>query len=1448
MLELLSWGLCATEIYRRSVMKEKNRKGILTALIAVLSIQGVKFKKKIGIITALAVLVSLAGIATASPFNINIIQPGGNPTTFHLGQTNTFGLDMGNFLAPSPPSDTRTLEVAFSTVRCNTENPYPYNETCNADKFVLVRGLQLIGDGPHGGALITIPSAQATATYLPSSKDPRGTFDIQLQGPLTDPIGTRYTLSIFGWDLTTGEDVQSATITVQFVLPPPPPPPPPGEEYWNVEWFKTMPWQFTEFVLPFGQDYLVTSGFRAPEAVTHIFDGVQNPLAVNKGDRLKFWHNSDISDDLYVNERTIGNEAVESTLKLYGYFDKGPGNLTVIDPVTNKKPEQAPYTDPISPFYPQAMDSPRKDFVTFNPAIMDHNQGWPELIFIDPNNGSNFGNNIQRPQEKTFKRMWYEKAWFKDDYQAKANGHWDVVIEACKPLDEAYECPYVTTLPLDDEEAIHDQLMAGNRIREHNNDPNFGDTYAPAIEQEFAYMTLNDIRMPIMVKNGSHILIPMAHYDDTYRGINSFDAADHGVKDAVKVESEKTLGMDIDGDGQLSMDTDGKDVSGDESIVLVLDNKKLSKHDNLQFFDNVVTLKDVFTNPASIVYKVCDNEGGGSQNCVDDQVLAVGEVAKYQRGMINSKGPFYIKLIGVDIGSNKAIIEVGRMFGQTRANIGDNARWNQKAFIVDEVFYNIVGIKTKVVNDVEQFKYIVIRQKLPKDEIKLYGKHLKVWAPGEILPELPPFNMPHEVIVDVSEEQDKVKIGNKVEAPPLEIKYIREAKEKRFVGELKEIYNQSGNNEAWVVEWFNTMPFQYTEFILPFGQKYLVTTGFWAPEAATHIWDGNATGEEMPVINHGDRLKFWHDASIGTGLYINGYGSLEESTLRLYGYFDEGPGDLNVIDPATSKKPEQAPYTDPEAPFYPQSSQSPRKDFVTFNPAIMDHNQGWPELIFLDPANGNTIQRPQEKTFKRMWYEKAWFKDDYQAKANGRWDVVIEACKPLDEAYECRYVTTLPLDDEEAIHDQLMAGNRIREHNNDPNFGDTYAPAIEQEFAYMTLNDVRMPIMVQSGSHILIPMAHYDDTYRGINSFDAADHGVKDAVKVESEMTLGMDIDGDGQMSTMDPDGTIMGDESIVLVLNNKKLSKYDDLQFFDNVVTLKDVFTNPASIVYKVCDNEGGGSQNCIDDQVLNVGEVAKYQRGMINSKGPFYIKLIAVDTNSNKAVIEVGRMFGQTSANIGANANWNQKAFIVDEVFYNVVAIKTNVVNGVEQFKYIVIRQKLPKDEIKLYGKHLKVWAPGEILPELPPFNMPHEIIVDVLRNQAKPANMQDKIGEKVPVDPLEIMYVLEAKEPRFQGQLKEIYAQTGASITPTPTTPTPTTPTPTPTPTTPTPGSCQGDINGDGTINSADFVLFASAYNSASGDSRYNVKADMNNNGAINSLDFVLFAAQYGTSCSV
>jgi len=80
--------------------------------------------------------------------------------------------------------------------------------------------------------------------------------------------------------------------------------------------------------------------------------------------------------------------------------------------------------------------------------------------------------------------------------------------------------------------------------------------------------------------------------------------------------------MDLDGDGkQSAMDTDGKEVSGDEKIVLVLDNKEVKPLDSVQFFDNVVKVTDVYTSGGgSLGYKVCDNEGG-IQVCSPPRVL-----------------------------------------------------------------------------------------------------------------------------------------------------------------------------------------------------------------------------------------------------------------------------------------------------------------------------------------------------------------------------------------------------------------------------------------------------------------------------------------------------------------------------------------------------------------------------------------------------------------------------------------------------------------------------------------------------------------------------------------------------------------------------------------------------------------------------------------------------------
>jgi hypothetical protein len=472
--------------------------------------------------------------------------------------------------------------------------------------------------------------------------------------------------------------------------------------------------------------------------------------------------------------------------------------------------------------------------------------------------------------------------------------------------------------------------------------------------------------------------------------------------------------------------------------------------------------------------------------------------------------------------------------------------------------------------------------------------------------------------------------------------------------------------------------------------------------------------------------------------------------IRLYGTYGRGAGDFTVNDPYTGLAPENKPYSDPVAPFFPQHPQAPRKDFITFNPAMMDHNQGYEELNYIE-CGGVVVQTPAEKVFKRMWYEKEWFKDYVN---NGEWDVVM-----VDG------ITTMTLSEWMAM-DQ-WARPTIREWNSPdaPDWNqnaDIYGPAIVQEFTYMTLNQNWYPIMVQSGSYLLIPMAHDPlNPYRGLNSFDADGDGERDPVRVMSENVLGMDIDEDGVDERMDMDSTeVNGTEQVVFVLENKRLDTTTKLQFFDHVVTLSsvDVANGNSWVWFRVEDNEGGGYARGTNF-MLQPGQTETFYRatdGAFGERPVFYVRLISANDITQEATIEVGRMFGQTYANIEANQYRSQKAFIVDEVFYNVVAIKAQD----DCFKYITFRQKLPKTPIKIFGKHLKVWTTDEVLPEMTPFNLDHEVIVDVWAiDPTAPPYPIKKIGPKEERPPLEIIYVDETVELRYKGELKEIYTESEA-----------------------------------------------------------------------------------------
>ena len=56
-------------------------------------------------------------------------------------------------------------------------------------------------------------------------------------------------------------------------------------------------------------------------------------------------------------------------------------------------------------------------------------------------------------------------------------------------------------------------------------------------------------------------------------------------------------------------------------------------------------------------------------------------------------------------------------------------------------------------------------------------------------------------------------------------------------------------------------------------------------------------------------------------------------------------------------------------------------------------------------------------------------------------------------------------------------------------------------------------------------------------------------------------------------------------------------------------------------------------------------------------------------------------------------------------------------------------------------------------------------------------------------------------------------------------------------------RGDFNTDGSVNFADFVLFASVFNTRPGDLLYENKYDLNLNEIVDFADFVIFGSYFG-----
>lgn len=372
-----------------------------------------------------------------------------------------------------------------------------------------------------------------------------------------------------------------------------------------------------------------------------------------------------------------------------------------------------------------------------------------------------------------------------------------------------------------------------------------------------------------------------------------------------------------------------------------------------------------------------------------------------------------------------------------------------ETFYVDGVRYDIPAV---YVNSEEgsrcwewehQFKYITLQSPIPKggppiwespfsDNIKDFS-HVSSQYLAKLPMQvaawlLPPFNEQHVMIDDIGlplrrgvcmdeEEIRGLILENKRD--PLEIIYIDEAIEERFESSLMERLNTDDEDiESWY--WYNvyTKPNRFTEFILPDqemfmdsyediedyylgycadGNEYLITTSFIAPNSRVSTYrcdnckknydEHEILDRVLDIARNGERADYYEmprfvfefDADNCDDFFVNE--QPQEPSVRIYGEQEfEYPtqswtGANDFI------------YRQEEDPFDPGVI---KKDSITFNSALW-YGHEEPPFGYEIKAQGNA----GEKIFLRAFYEPYYTheEDDLMDACS---NVILKPVEPFD--------------------------------------------------------------------------------------------------------------------------------------------------------------------------------------------------------------------------------------------------------------------------------------------------------------------------------------------------------------------------------------------------------------------------------------------------------------------
>ncbi|MDG6243461.1 MAG: hypothetical protein QCH31_03585 [Methanolobus sp.] len=593
-----------------------------------------------------------------------------------------------------------------------------------------------------------------------------------------------------------------------------------------------------------------------------------------------------------------------------------------------------PYMDPVAPFDPMNPEAPQKDFVTFNPALIE-------------DFGNIYVNNVDSKQ-KVFARQ-----WFVPDYTEPTGMVW---------LDKfKYECTKDNVTEIVEGDSSTMLEIEENSCYKYKEWIPYRNEYlSDDVVTEFTYMFVDKHYQPVEATAKSptgaywtNFYFPVADRDDAQIGLDSFDINDDGMDDMVTL---RRVG-DFNKDGH-------KDISIRSELFAV------NIGDRLQFLDHIVEIEGIYYVNGkldSVAVKIFYN---GNTN--PEQIGGI-HVIQVDKGILSSGRhtvtddypqffePWYLKVEGAAAGMDKVLVHVGRQI------------YERETFFVDGAEYDVARIFGSSWNNV---KYITIRNPVPQDtdvsmnDLSVVKKNIKA---NEYVPMLPPFNREYTMIDDINipdyasddltcyygdnlnmyapdgewyesnyidSAYDTIEERKIYGVGPMLIYFVDHAFESRFHTDLLEILDEEGIGEVEAQAWkwlhIRTMPDEYKDFVYPempdiddgYGD-FLFTSSWRAPNS-----DVCETPRDVVLPQ---RVMFVYDQAEGfTDIYVN---EIDENTngLRIYG------------EDAYSAA---FPYMTAEGPFDPLSPEAPIKDFVTINPAkikagiVVDNKDSWQKVFF----------------------------------------------------------------------------------------------------------------------------------------------------------------------------------------------------------------------------------------------------------------------------------------------------------------------------------------------------------------------------------------------------------------------------------------------------------------------------------------------------------------------